>query len=255
MDRYPEALEHFEMSRGINETLASQLNLGFDLMNRGACLWQLGRRDEARASLDRAAAIAAHPESGYGQLLAVVFVSRAGLELSQRRLNQAEALARKAIALGADNDRELAIQAKCVIGLAQALSGRARAGSEICGEALELAEGLKNPRLVADAELALSEVTRLNGDPRAALSYATRAEQFYSRHNQVHSEWLALLSMASAEMMAGDRASAREHASRAAGVLSGMRQSFGEPAYTGYLSRPDIQDYNKRIESLLSANQ
>src|SRR5262249_18777940 len=164
-------------------------------------------------------------------------------------------LARKALAMGADNDRELAVRAKCLIGVAQALTGRARAGSDSSAEAAELAQGLKDPRLAADVELTLSEVIRLNGDPRTALTHAIAAEQFYSRHNQGHSEWLSLLSMASTEMMLGDRAKALEHATRAADVFSSMRQSFREPAYTTYLSRPDIREYKRRLEALLSANQ
>jgi tetratricopeptide (TPR) repeat protein len=225
------------------------------LMNRGNALWQLGRTDEARGSLDRAAAMAAHPESGYVQLLAWVFLSQASLELSQLRLSRAESLSRKALDLAADSDRELAVRARCVRGLAQALSGSARAGNKLCAEAVELAGGLKNPRLLIDAFLSLSDATRLNGDPRTALSYALKAQEFYSHHEQQHSEWRSLLSAASAEMMLGDRASAREHASRAASLLSNMRQKFGESAYTMYISRPDVRDSSKRIESILSANQ
>jgi len=55
--------------------------------------------------------------------------------------------------------------------------------------------------------------------------------------------------------MLGDRANAKEYASRAAGVLSNMKQKFGDAAYETYLSRADIRDSRKRIESLLSASQ
>jgi serine/threonine protein kinase len=254
MDRYPQALEQFEMCCHINETLDARLNLGYDLMNRGNVLWQLGQQDDARASLDRAAAMAAHPESGYGQLLALVFLSRSGLELSQLRLSRAENLSRRALGLAGD-DRELGVKARCVIGLAQARSGRAHAGTSICLEAVQTAESLKNPRLLADALLALSEATRLDRDPTTALTQALKAQEFYSAHQQLHSEWLSLLSVASAESMLGDRANATEHASRAAGVLSNMRQKFGNAAYDTYLSRADIKDSSKRIESLLSAGQ
>ncbi len=252
LDRYPEALAQFEQSYRIDEALGVQLNLAYDLMNRGATLWQLGRSDEARTLLDRAAAMAARPESGYRQLLATVYINQAGLEMSQLRLSRAESKSRKALDLAGQTDRQMAVQGRCVLGLAQALSGRARAGSALCAEAVELAKGVNNPRWLSDALLSLSEAARLDGDPRNAVAYALQAGEFYSRRGQQHSEWRALLSAAAAEYVLGDRINAREHASRAAALLSNIRQGFGDIAYATYLSRPDVQGYSRQIEALLA---
>ena len=255
LDRYPEALTQFEESRRINDSLGFQLYVGYDLLDCGTTLWRLGRATEARASLNRAAALAVSPQSGSKELLADIHLSRAQLELTQHKLAEAEKRAQMALELAGDEYKDIALRARRVLGLAQALSGKTQIGSTNCAAALELAKDAKDPRVFNDGLLALSEAARLNGDAQNALSYAMQAHEFYARHGIQHSEWCAWLNAALAESVLGHRTNAREAASRADGLLSNMRSKFGEESYLTYMSRPDVQDGARQIEAVLAANQ
>jgi tetratricopeptide (TPR) repeat protein len=254
LDRYPEALIQFEQSRSIDDRLGYPLYVAYDLLDCGTTLWRLGRASEARASLNRAAALAANPESGSKQLLASIHLSRAQLELSQRKFGDAESRSKMALELAGDDYKEIALQARRVLGLAQALSGKAQVGIANCAEAFELAKNARDPKVLNEALLSLSEATRLNGDAQNALAYAMQAQEFYARHGIQHSEWRAWLNAAIAENMLGHRTSAVENASRAATVLSNMQQKFGAEAYTTYVLRPDVQDGSQQIQAILAAD-
>jgi hypothetical protein len=53
--------------------------------------------------------------------------------------------------------------------------------------------------------------------------------------------------------LAGNQGKAREHASRASEILSGLERQWGTDAYESYLRRPDVQDARRSLEEILAA--
>src|SRR5262249_9644559 len=98
---YPEALSHLDERYRIDESLGAKVNMGFDQMNRGRYLWQLGRYDEARAALESAVAIANRPETNYKVVLAWAHVTNAQMALSKRQYDEAKREGRIALEVSA----------------------------------------------------------------------------------------------------------------------------------------------------------
>ncbi len=253
-ERYPEALNHFDESYKINDSLGAQLNVGYNLMNRGRLLWQLGRYQEARTALNQARSIADRPEARYKELLAWVSLSNAQIALSMRRLAEAKEKGQQALESADTQYKEIAIQAKYTLGLVKAFSGAPQAGKPLCEEAVTLARETNNPRL-SSALLALAEVMLETHSAQDALTTALQAQASFARSGQQDSEWRAWLMAARASQLAGNESAITEYASRADSLFSSLRQKWGTEEYNLYSHRPDIKTYRKQINQLLAINK
>ena len=250
-ERYPEALPHIEESYKINQSLGSLLSTGYDEMNRGAVLWQLGRYDEARASLGKALAIADRPEADYKALHAWVYLIYAQAALSERDFAEARKQGQQALGLAGTQYRDVAAQAKYSVALAQALSGSPRPARAACEQAVAAARGIKSPRLVSSALLSLAEVLLLDNDAKGALAAALEAEGIFARAGRRDSEWRALVVAARASLLSGDKQQAANYAARANDSLQALQQKWDAQAFEGYARRPDIQTYRGQLTQLL----
>lgn len=248
-ERYVEALEHFGTSLRINRSLGLGQNVGYDLMNRGHLLWELGRYDEARAALDEAADVARRPGGENKQLLAWIELFNARLALSQRDFRTAREKGEAADNLSGQQFKDIAAQARYVLGVASALSGTPRVGISQCTEALALAQLTGDPRLVAYAKLALAEASLEGGDVASALANALAAGESFERSGQLESHWRALLMAARANQRAGDAGKAAEYARQAAAAYSKLSQRWSE-AFDSYTIRPDVRAYQKQLNEV-----
>jgi serine/threonine protein kinase/tetratricopeptide (TPR) repeat protein len=251
-ERYPEALSHLDESYRINESLGAKKDMGYDQMNRGAFLWQLGRYEEARAALALAFSIANQPEASFKAVLAWVHLTNAQMALSERRFAETKDKGQQALTLAGTEIADVAIQAKHSIGLAQALSGAPQVGRTLCEEAVGRARETKSPQLLSSALLALSEVLLLANDARGALATAAEAQAMFAKSGQQDSEWRALLIAARASQLAGNRSAMQDYATRADGLCTGLQQKWGQAAYDAYLHRPDILAYRSQMAEILS---
>jgi tetratricopeptide (TPR) repeat protein/predicted Ser/Thr protein kinase len=251
-EMYLAALEHFETSYRINKSLGLAMNAGYDQMNRGNLLWQLGRYDEARAALDEAASIAGQQGGANKQLLAWVELFNARLALSRRDFALAKAKSESAYNLSSQQFKDIAAQARYVSGLASALSGTPDAGVSRCNEAVALSQLTGDPRLISYAQLALAESLLETGDGAGAQKTALAAHESFARAGQLDSQWRALLIAALGSRRTGDADSARQYASRADAVLSQLKQSWGPEAFDPYLARPDVQKYREQLNQVLA---
>jgi hypothetical protein len=250
LERYTEALEHFDAGLNINKNLKSQLNVGYNLQSRGEALWRLGRYDEARAALTEAAGIAEQPSGGSKELRADIQRFFAEMALSQRQFSEARTRAEQALALAGTQFADTATEAMRVQGLAQALGGAARAGQERCAEVLERATRSGDPWLVSETQLALAEAMLENKDAQGALHLVQQALESFVHSSQTDSEWRALLVLARAGRLAGDEAVAQQQAARADAVLASLEQKWGAESYRSYLTRPDVQYYRKQLHEI-----
>jgi serine/threonine protein kinase len=253
-EMYPAALEHFEASYGIDKALGLTMNIGYDQMNRGNLLWQLGRYDEARVALDEAAAIAEQPGMENKQLLAWVELFKARLALSERAFPLAKEKSESAYNLSGQQFKDIAAQARYVSGLSSALSGTSRAGVLKCQEAVAMAQLTGDPRLIAYAQLALAEALLESGEAVPALKAALTAREIFGRSSQLDSQWRVLLIAALASARQGDVKSSRQYASSAAAVLSQIQQQWGAEVFGKYLSRPDMRNYHERLGEVFAGS-
>lgn len=250
-ENYPEALSHLDAKARIDEELGAKVGLGFDHMNRGAFLWQLGRYPEARTALDSAFEIATRPEANYKAVLAWVHLTNAQMALSQRNYDEAKKKAQLALDVSASQFPDVTLQAKYCMGRAEAFSGAPQVGKKSCDEAVALAKTVNTPQLISSALLALAEVLLSGNDSKGALENALEAQKMFARSGQMDSEWRAWLIAARASDLSGNKSAAQDYASRADRLCAGLEQKWSKEAYEGYLRRPDIQNYRNQVAQIL----
>ena len=248
-EMYPEALSHLDEKVKIDEALGAKVALGFDQMNRGAFLWQLGRYAEARAALDSAFEIASRPEANYKALLAWVHLTRARMALSERNFGEAKKQSQLAVDLSSQFP-DVMLQAKYCMGQAEALSGAIQVGRELGQEAIAMAKKINSPQLTSSALLGLAEVLLLASDSKGALENALEAQKMLARASAHDSEWRALLIAARASALTGNNSAALEYASQADRLCASLEQKWSKEAYDGYLRRPDIQNYRNQVTQI-----
>ena len=246
-ERYPEALSHFEQKYNISKSTNDQKGMAYGLTSRGRVLGQLGRYDEARAALEQASALANQQNGGMKTLSAQIYLAEARLLLSERRFPEARTKAGQALTLAGTQYPDVVFGAEQVLGMAEISSGAAREGRKLIEETVEEATRSGDPQQLSSSLLALAHALFENGDAQNALTNALRAQESFARAGQQESEWHAWLIAARASRRAGDEAKAREYASRAADLLSNLREKWGAESYDSYLSRPDVQYDHKQL--------
>jgi serine/threonine protein kinase/cytochrome c-type biogenesis protein CcmH/NrfG len=250
-EMYPEALSHLDEKVKIDEARGAKVGLGFDHMNRGNFLWQLGKYPEARAALDKAFEIANQPGANYKAALAWVHLTRAQMALSERNYSEAKKNAQLALDVSASQFPDVTLQAKYCIGRAEAFSGPPQVGRKLCEEAVAMAKKVNAPQQISSGLLALAEVLLIANDSKGALENALEAQKMLAQSGQQDSQWRALLIAARASELAANKSAARDYASQADSLCAGLEQKWGKEAYESYLRRPDIQNYRNQIAEIL----
>ena len=250
-EMYPEALSELDQKYKIDEARGARVGMGFDQMNRGAFLWQLGRYPEARTALDSAFEIANRPEANYKAVLAWVHLTNAQMALSERRYDEAKKKSQLALDVSASQFPDVTLQAKYCMGRAEAFLGAPQVGRKLGDEAVALAKKANSPQLLSSALLALAEIMLTGNDAKGALENSLAAKDIFVRFGQQDSEWRALLIAARASELAGDKSAALDYGTQADRLCAGLEQKWGTDAYAGYLRRPDIQNYRNQIGQIL----
>ena len=249
-EKFTEALDHLNQAFSIYSAQGIQRSMGYNLENRSEVLSRLGRFDEAKALLEQASAIANKPGNELKRLSAETQLAFAEIALMQGNFANAKGTAEKALEAAGTEFKYVATGAKIVIGLSESYSGAKEAGKQTTSEAVDLAKQLKDPAELATTQLALAVAMLIEGDSKAAASYALQAQEVFARLDQPESEWQALLIAAQANQNSGDKNGARAYAMRAKDTFSKLEQRWGSENYKWYLSRPDIQRFRKQLEQL-----
>ncbi len=254
-ERFPEALSHYQQKYAIGESTNDRKGMAYARVSQGYVLGRLGRYPEARAALEHASALANKPDGGMKSLSAQIYQTEAVILLSERRFPAARAKAEQALALAGTQYPAIAFVAKRVIGTAQVFLGAAGEGRKLLEETVEKAMGADDPEPLSALLLALAGAMLENGDAQSALTTALRAQESFARSKQHESEARAWLVAARASRRTGDQLKAQEYASRAAELLSGLQQKWGDDNYTSYLARPDVQYYRNQISEEFGLNK
>ena len=252
LERVGEALGEFEQSYAMYTSQKNLLMAGFSQINRAEVLWRVGRNRDAQAAADDVEQLASRPDINSKELRALALVNEAQLSLSERRFGEAIRKSEQALALGLTENKNISVDAKSILGLAEASTGAKERGRSICAEAVELATRADNPQLISTALLAQAEALLETGDFEGARRAALGLQQTSVRTGQHEKQWRAYFLAGLASQRLGDEPAAREHLSRARRLLDELQSKWGDVALS-YLARTDIQSYRRALEQFFSA--
>ena len=248
---YPQALAHFHQSYEKSKLLKDKVLVGYSGINQATVLWQIGAYDRAKAALDEVTSIAKRPEGENNLLLAYVYMINGALDLSLQNLTDSKNKSQQALSLAGKQYSDIAIQARCTLGLAHSRSGASRVGQALCKEAVDLAKPTGDAQLLSSALLALAESTLGSGDAQLALETTLQALEIFARFAMSESEWRASLIAARASHHPGEQEARRKYASNADAKLSILKEKWGSESYDAYVARPDIQQSLGQLRQML----
>jgi len=252
-EQYAEARQHFEEGRVRYNSMGNQLYEGYALMNLGAALWRLGSRDDSHKTLEQASVIAKQKGGSFTGLQAAIDLVEAQISLNEQKFADAGATSQQALDLAGAQDKAVAVEGKYLLGLSQALAGRAAAGTTLCQEATDAAASFGDPLLLAESQLALAEAAMNSGDTKRAIESALKAQTFFTNAGLAESNWRSWLIAGLASQKAGDRNNAQNYLKSAAEAFSSLQQKWGAEVFKSYQARPDIQLYRRQLEQSSAA--
>jgi len=251
-EQYADARRHFEESRARFNAAGNKLYEGYALMSLGTTLWHLGNYEEAHNLLRQALEIAKQSGGSFTALEASVDLAEAEIALSMQKFNEVESKAKQALDLAGTQDKQMAAQAKILIALSQARSGRGAAGLIQCQQARDAAAGQTDPLLLAQSQLCVAEAALLTNDSTRAMENASPARTFFSNSGMAESGWRASLIAGLASQKKLDRDNAEIYLKSANDSFSSLEQKWGAEAFKSYQERPDIRFYRRQLEQSLA---
>ena len=156
--------------------------------------------------------------------------------------------AKQALDLAGGENKGVAVEANNLMGLSQALSGRAAAGLALCQQASDTVVSLTDPLLRAKSQLALAEVALIAGDAKRAVESAREAQTFFANSGMMEPNWRAWLVAGLASQKIVDHDNAQLYLKNANDAFSSLAQKWGAETFKTYQARPDIQFYRRQLD-------
>jgi len=249
LERYPEALTSFKKSYDIFKSLGVPLTVGYLLVDQSEMLWRIGKSSDALSTLNEVGEVANRVDSNYREVLnARANLVRSQVALTEGNIAEARSAAEQSLKLSGTKVNHTAVEAKCHLGLVQARSGAASAGSASSAQAVEWAKQLNDEHLLSLTMLAHAETLLENGQAKEALAEALQAQTRFKQAGQQESEWQAWFIAGRASLKLSDHADARERFDRSLATLSSLEQTWGSEAFNTYINRPDVRTWRKELE-------
>jgi len=246
-ENYPVALEQYNKALEIYQSAGNRLTAAYGQANKANILWRLGRYDEAKQSLIEVLTAASQRENGVKPLVPALRLIDAQISLSQKNISEARPKLNEALSLAGTESHDTLIEGTFTLGLMKAASGEARQGAKLCEDAVSMATKGGDITLISRAMLAQAESVLEAGDAQRALQIALDVEKRFETSGQLESEWRAWLIASRASSRLGQNDKANEQLARAREVCVRLQQSWGNEAFATYASRPDIQEFYKRL--------
>jgi tetratricopeptide (TPR) repeat protein len=247
-ENYPAALAIYEETAKTYENVDNKIRLLFNKTNRADILWRLGRYEEAKELLGQAGETTREAKGEYKQIGPTLQLIEARIKLSQRMFGPASEQLQSAIAAAGHDYPDVSIEAKALLGLIGALTTGNSKSLSLCDEAEKLANNLGDESLVSLVRLVHAEAALKAGLHELAWTLAIQAQKRFAQAGQLESPWRACLITSEARQAMNDTQSSDEQRSFARVARSKLEQQWGAEAFKSYLSRPDIQAYNKELE-------
>jgi tetratricopeptide (TPR) repeat protein len=235
LERYPEALTHFEEALSISKSVHESVS--YQPLHCAEALWRLGRYTEAESmlkSIPDSAARRADMASG-------IDLARAAMRLSQNRFGEAYSISVKALKGAAGILPGKAMSFEMVKVLAESELGHSQQAQQDAQELLASARKESDEGLIAQANLVQAAVFLRAGQPDQALLFAKPANQYFASKEETESEWLSLSYLAEIFRKQNNQSNAAENAKQAIDILNKLEQTWSPLVFKQYSSRPDIQ--------------
>jgi serine/threonine protein kinase/Tfp pilus assembly protein PilF len=245
-ENYPAALAQYAEALKTYESVDRKIRIVFNETNTADTLWRLGRYQDAVDVLKKVTDTVKDAKGEYHQLGPALQLIEGRLQLSQKNLSQANERLQGAIASAGNDYADLTIDAKSLLGYLGALKGSSKS-LDLCDEAVKMANGLGDASLISRVLLVHAEAALKANLPQLALNLAKQAQERFARGGQLESEWRASVIAAQASQALGDQTTAEQLLSSARNARSKLEQQWGTDAFRSYLTRPDIQMYDKEL--------
>lgn len=235
LGRYDTALSHYRQALSTYEASGLRREFVEGLAALGDLYLKLGDLPSAEASFRQGIETARELGHPFGETLHLTALG--DIERSRYQPEKASALyadaARRAALRG---NRFLESEARARLALAELDAGRARDARRQGSESLALAREIGARWLEVEALYALGEVDRVEGNPEAALSRYTQAQQLLDRPGGPESAWRVAWSKGRVLEALGREEDALADYLRAAGTIESIRNRLREERFrSGYL--------------------
>jgi serine/threonine protein kinase len=232
LEKYQDALDHFEMAEAIARQNASRL-LDYEVAHAADALWRLGRYEEAERNLS---SLAANSQTD-SYLATNIALGIGAMRLSQGRYQEAiranervQTLDPDAVPPDVDISTALAKMSLGSIKDALRLASRARLNAQRTSDKL----------LLAQARAANARIYLRMASPERAKDLAESAQATFEEVGQWDSEWQNLTLLSKISSALGDSQSSKAYAFRALDIISVFHHNCDAAAYKFYIARPDV---------------
>jgi serine/threonine protein kinase len=249
-EKFSDALTSYDENISIYKSLGLEQKSGYNLLNRGQALWQLGHYKESLEAIEATQTIAGNEKSGDKQLLAWTHLVKAQSALSEQNYKSALAESQKAIDLSGAQSGEIFAQATFTKGLANSRSGTKQAGKELCQKAVEEAAKTGMAHLLLKSKLALAETLLTNGEAQESLNVSLDLQKSFVNSGNFLTAWQSFAIAAQASSILGDKTKVNEYVAQANRLLPEIEKTFGAENYKTFLARRDVQFYLNQIQIL-----
>ncbi len=232
LERYPEALGHFE--EAVGEMKALGHDPGYPQLLTAQALWQTGeygRTEAAVAALSPDMRKRNDPAAALARMEAEISLSKNDPKVALDLAQKAEQQSSSEHADTRDLDR--------VTALAQAQLGHLAEAREAAARLQSAAKATGNQEDAARAEMVEAQLDLQSGDPGSAKAKAAAAEQFFTGKTMEESAALSLLLEAQAAQRLNDPASTADLSRKCLDVFGQIKQAWGASTFRTYSSRPD----------------
>jgi len=241
LERYPEALDHFQKALAASRELNQQIE--YHLLDYADALWRLGDYGGAGRNLASIpAADKVRPE-----IALRLSETNAGMLLSQKHFAEAKEIVRAALADKSNDDPGFFYR---LMGQIETASGSPERAQSWCQKALDQAEKESDRSAIAAADLALANAYLAGGSAGQALPLAQGAHDSFAAARQLESEYLSLLCLAKISSAAKDPSTSKRFAQQGMDILSGFEHTYSAQQYKTYLGRPDVRDIHAEFVRL-----
>jgi tetratricopeptide (TPR) repeat protein len=244
LERFPEALSAYRRTTDLSRPLDDRVGLGYALMNTGKVCAKLGLYSEAEQAIEEAGRLA----GGIGGLEALsssLALARAEIALSREHFAEAMEIANQVVN-HPGQQRRTSLDARMLVSVALARSGKSSEALRLSGEVLESAKSLDDPYHYSRLRLAWSETHLASGRSSDARAAAAEELDHFEKAGQLDSA----LRCAAVVVLAGRSTPAADEARRRGRqILDQIRGRWPPDALRSYTERPDVRRYRRTIET------
>ena len=253
-------IEEFTQLRGgctVNENVGGfYLSRGNEVVDdRVSMSWRLGKYDDTKTAITELGQYLNElsDDNQYKKIWkAWSHLYMAQMFLSQRNLNDARSQSSLALEAAAADDQETRIEINAVQCLIEVAAGAASKGRPLCEAAAKVKLEPTSLSHKGHVQLALAEARLEAGDTKGCADVILQAQQISARLHEGEREWRAWLLAARANQRLGNLDAMRQQLSSAQSLLNALREKWGDEAFSGYMSRPDIQAAQQQLQSMLT---